>query len=161
MARFHQPTRSGGDVKYFRSIRARLFVLFFALFATVVLLGLTGIWGLSHSNEVSTDVRDRWLPNVRLLGDLNNFTSDYRTAEANTLLAAGAKELEDSLHEIRMLDQAVLRAQSDYEHIRHSSEEAVLYQQFNATWAGYKTLADQVTALSSAGHVSEAAVIYR
>src|SRR5271165_5390222 len=128
MARFHEPTRSG-DVEYFRSIRARFSVLFFALFATVVLLGLTGVWSLSHSNEVSIDVRDRWLPNVRLLGDLNNFTSDYRTAEANSLLAANAKELEDSLHEIRVLDQAVIHAQDGYEHIRHGSEEADLYRQ--------------------------------
>jgi signal transduction histidine kinase len=143
------------------SIRARLSVLFSALFATVLVLGLAGAWSLSHSNEVATDIRKRWLPNVRLLGDLNNFTSDYRTAEANSLLAAGAEDLASSLKDIRTLDQAVIRAQQEYETIRHGPEEAALYREFASTWTLYKTLADEVTALSSAGRNAEAAALYR
>jgi signal transduction histidine kinase len=106
-------------------------------------------------------VRDRWLPNIRLLGDLNNFTSDYRTAEANSLLAASANELTNSLRDIELLDQEVKRTQEGYEHIRHSKEEADRYRQFSATWTRYKSLADQVTALSSDRRNAEAAVIYR
>jgi two-component system OmpR family sensor kinase len=96
-----------------------------------------------------------------LLGDLNNFTSDYRTAEANSLLAASASELANSLREIQLLDQEVRRTQEGYEHILHSKEEADRYRQFSATWTRYKSLADQVTALSSDGRNAEAAVIYR
>jgi signal transduction histidine kinase len=96
-----------------------------------------------------------------LLGDLNNFTSDYRTAEANSLLAANARDLESGLEETRQLDQAILRAQRGYEKIPHDPEEAALYRNFSETWAQYKTIAEQVTALSSAGRNSEAAAIYR
>ena len=131
------------------------------LFATVVLIGLVSVWSLSNSNEVSTDVRDRWLPNTRLLGDLNNFTSDYRTAEADSLLAATPAELADSLHDVQVLDQAVARAQRDYERIPHGAEEADLYRQFSSTWTAYKALADRVTALAASGHKAEAAEIYR
>ena len=151
----------GGDLKYTMSLRARLSLMFFALFATVVVLGLASAWSLSHSNEVATHVRDRWLPNVRLLGDLNNFTSDYRTAEANCLLAASSAELDSSLRAIPLLDQAVLRAQHDYEQIPHGKDEAALYQQFSTTWALYKTIADEVTTLAATGHSAQAAAIYR
>jgi two-component system, OmpR family, sensor kinase len=143
------------------SLRARLSLLFFALFATIAMLGLASAWSLSHANEVTTDLRDRWLPNVRLLGDLNNFTSDYRTAEANSLLAAGSDERNDHLRDMRMLDQAVIRSQHDYEQIHHGAEEAALYQQFSTTWALYKTIAAQVTALSASGHAAEASAMYR
>lgn len=161
MVRFRWLAGSGGDFRYALSLSARLSLMFFMMFATVVVLGLASAWSLSHSNEVSTDVRDRWLPNVRLLGDLNNFTSDDRTAEANTLLAANHEELASRLREIALLDQAVLRAQHDYEQIRHGEEEAALYQEFSTTWARYKTIAEHVTALAAAGRDAEAAVIYR
>jgi signal transduction histidine kinase len=143
------------------SLRRRLSLLFFALFATILVLGLASAWSLSHSNEVSTDIRNRWLPNVRLLGDLNNFTSDYRTAEANSLLAANADDLAASLRDIQTLDQEVIRAQREYETIPHGGEEATLYQQFASIWALYKTIADQVTSLSGAGRGAEAAALYR
>jgi signal transduction histidine kinase len=143
------------------SLRRRLSLLFLALFATILVLGLASAWSLSHSNEVSIDIRTRWLPNVRLLGDLNNFTSDYRTAEANSLLAANADDLAGSLRDIQTLDLEVTRAQREYVTIPHGGEEATLYQQFASTWALYKTIADQVTSLSSAGRGAEAAALYR
>ena len=148
-------------MNYKLSLSGRLSLLFSAVFAAVVVLGLASAWSLSHSNEVYTDVRDRWLPNVRLLGDLNNFTSDYRTAEANSLLAGSPEELANSLQEIRSLDQAVIRAQRDYEQIPHGSDETSLYEEFRTTWELYKTLADRVTALSSAGQTAEGVAIYR
>jgi signal transduction histidine kinase len=161
MFRGRRPPAERRDVTYPRSVRGRLAFLFLTLFATIVLLGLASVWSLSHSNEVSTDVRDRWLPNIRLLGDLNNFTSDYRTAEANSLLAVGGDDLAASLEEISSLDQAIVKTQHDYEKIRHASEEAELYRQFSATWDAYKAIAQQVTALCSAGRSAEGAKIYR
>jgi two-component system OmpR family sensor kinase len=148
-------------MRYWASLKGRLSLVFLLLFATIVSFGLVSVWSLSNSNEVSTDVRDRWLPNTRLLGDLNNFTSDYRTAEADTLLASTPAELSESLHDIQVLDQAVLRAQRSYEAIPHGVEEADLYRQFKATWTIYKSLASEVTALTSSGHATEAAALYR
>jgi two-component system, OmpR family, sensor kinase len=146
---------------YWQSLRGRLSLVFLLLFATIVLLGLASVWSLSNSNEVSKDVRDRWLPNTRLLGDLNNFTSDYRTAEADTLLASTQAGLAETLHDIQVLDQAVTRAQRGYEQIRHDRREAELYQRFSTTWAAYRNLADRVTTLSSSGQNAEAATLYR
>lgn len=153
--------RVGQAVRYTLSLRGRLSLLFSALFATVVILGVASAWSLRHSNEISTDVRERWLPNVRLLGDLNNFTSDYRTAEANCLLAANAGELASRLRDIPILDQAVRRARHDYEQIPHGSDEVAFYREFGATWTEYESIAGEVTGLAAAGHTAEAAAIYR
>lgn len=161
MVRFRRVLGFGGDMTMVLSLRGRLSLLFFALFATIALLGAASAWSLSHANEVTTDLRDRWLPNVRLLGDLNNFTSDYRTAEANSLLAASTEELDAHLRDMRMLDQAVIRSQHDYEQIHHGAEETALYQQFSTTWATYKSIAAQVTNLSALGRAADGTAMYR
>ena len=155
------PSRRPGAMGYWRSLRGRLSLVFLLLFTTIVLLGVVSVWSLSNSNEVSTDVRDRWLPNTRFLGDINNFSSDYRTAEADSLLAANATDFANALQDIEELDQAVLTAQRGYEQVGHAGEEAELYRQFSSTWAAYKKLADQVTLLLSEGHHAEAAALYR
>jgi len=170
-ADLHQDAASGrhrrtgrervAPVKYWESLRGQLSLLFLSLFTTIVVLGLVSVWSLRTSNQASTDVRDRWLPNTRLLSDLNNFTSDYRTAEADSLLASSAAELAETLHDIQGIDRGVMRAQQEYERIRHDDEETGFYRQFSANWASYKTLAEQVTALSAAGRNAEAAALYR
>ncbi|HET6306321.1 MAG TPA: ATP-binding protein [Rhodopila sp.] len=148
-------------MRYPRSLRARLSWMFFGLFATVVVLGAASAWSLHYSNAVATHVRDIWLPSVRLLGDLNNFTSDYRTAEADCLLAASGPELDSSLRAIPLLSQEVRRAQLGYEQIPHGKEEAALYQEFSRTWAAYESIAREVTTLAAAGRTAQAAEIYR
>lgn len=82
-----------GATRYWKSLRGRMSILFLSLFMTITLLGMVGVWSLHTFNEASISVRDRWLPNTRLLGDLNDFTSDYRTAEADSQLARSAEEL--------------------------------------------------------------------
>jgi two-component system OmpR family sensor kinase len=148
------------SMRYFASLRGRLSLVSGLLFLVIVVLGLAGIWGLSDFNAVTKEVRDRWLPDTRLLGDLNNFTSDYRAAEANCLLASTPAEFNDSLHDIALLRQAVLRAQHGYEQIRHGADEAQLYRAFDLAWNSYVALADRVIALASAGHRSDAVTLY-
>lgn len=148
-------------MRYWQSLSGRLSLLFFVLFATIMVLGLASAWSLRKSNEVATDVRDRWLPNTRLLGDLNNFTSDYRTAEADSLLASTAAGRAETLRDMQALDQAITRAQQEYGRIRHDAQKSELYRKFSSTWAAYKASADEVIALSSAGRNAEAGSLYR
>ena len=67
-----------------------VFLLFFLL---VVVLGLFSIWRLSNFNRLSADVAEIWLPKTRALGDLNNFTSDFRAIEGSDLLSSDPSEI--------------------------------------------------------------------
>ena len=60
------------------SIRFHLAAVFLLFFLLVVVLGSFSIWRLGNFNRLSTDVAEVWLPTTRALGDLNNFTSDFR-----------------------------------------------------------------------------------
>ena len=70
------------------SIRFHLTAVFLVFFLLVVVLGLFSIWRLSNFNRLSADVAELWLPNTRVLGDLNNFTSDFRAIEGSNLLSS-------------------------------------------------------------------------
>ena len=71
-----------------RSIRFHLTLVFLFFFLLVVILGLFSISRLSNFNSLSADIAELWLPNTRVLGDLNNFTSDFRAIEGSNLLSS-------------------------------------------------------------------------
>src|ERR1700689_4465792 len=71
-----------------QSIRSHLAAVFLLFFALVVILGAFSIWRLSNFDALSADVAEVWLPTTRALGDLNNYTSDFRAFEGGELLSS-------------------------------------------------------------------------
>lgn len=130
-----------------RSLNFLLSLVFLFFFLLVTVLGLFSIERLSEFNRSSADVRDIWLPATRFIGDLNNFTSDFRAAEGRHLLSSTSMESAASKKEIEDLGQAVVQAQNGYERLRHSSETSSQYAQFKQKWLEYRNVADQVLQL--------------
>ncbi len=143
-----------------RSIAFHLVLVFFFFFLLVIVLGLFSIGRLSDFNRVSADVRDIWLPSTRFLGDLNNFTSDFRAAEGTNLLAANAADFEANENELARLDQSIAQAQRGYERLNHSALEIELYARFQDRWSRYRTIADRIVARSPADRKSDAVQVY-
>jgi two-component system OmpR family sensor kinase len=143
-----------------RSIRVgltRVFVLFLSL---VMLLGFFSIQELGAVNKVSAEIRDRWLQSTRVLGDLNNYTSDARAAEASRLLArdAGQRAIVDA--QIDQLNRTIARSDRDYRQIVHDEDEIRLYGRFARAWGGYNAIAHRVFDLSRHNHADAAAALY-
>src|ERR1700722_757376 len=109
-----------------RSIRFHLSVVFIFFFLLIFFLGMLSIARLRDFNNVSADIADVWLPNTRVLGDLNNYTSDFRAAEGNNLLSSDTAASESIEQEMVDLDRAVSQAQGSHERIRHGTEERAL-----------------------------------
>jgi two-component system OmpR family sensor kinase len=144
-----------------RSLNILLSSVFLFFFLLVTVLGLFSIERLSEFNRSSADVRDIWLPSTRLIGDLNNYTSDFRAAEGRHLLSSTSMESAVSTKEMGDLGQAVVLAQNGYENLRHSSEISSQYAQFKQKWREYRKVVDQVLQLYTAGQKSEAIDLYR
>jgi signal transduction histidine kinase len=142
------------------SVRARLYSVFALLFILVIGLGVVGIERLSDVNHVSEVIRNHWLRDTRVLGDLSNYMSDYRTAEATYLLSSTPLEFAASEKEIAALRATVAGSQRAYEEISQDPSEAILYTQFAQAWADYQAVAVQVIALARTGHTPEAVVLY-
>jgi signal transduction histidine kinase len=135
--------------------------VFLVFFSLVVVLGLFSIWRLSNFNGLSADVAEVWLPNTRVLGDLNNFTSDFRAIEGSNLLSSDASEIEATEKEMAGLDRSIAEAERGFERIRHDATEDGLYGRFKQHWNDYRTIVNQILVLSRTNRKTEALAIYR
>jgi two-component system OmpR family sensor kinase len=148
--------RPGGP----RSIRILLSAASLLFLLLVIGLGAFSMQRLSDVNRVSDEIRNQWLQDIRLIGDLNNYMSDYRAGEGTHLLSNTAAELAASEKEIAALNAQVIRAQRSYESQPHEAAEQKLYDEFAREWAEYKIIATQVLALSHAGAKPDAVAMY-
>jgi two-component system, OmpR family, sensor kinase len=141
------------------SIRFHLSVVFIFFFLLIIFLGMLSIARLRDFNNVAASIADVWLPNTSVLGDLNNYTSDFRAAEGDDLLAPGT-ERESIEQEMADLDRIISEAQVSYERIRHDTEERALYTRFRERWNDYRVVVNQMLELSRSGRKAEAIATY-
>jgi signal transduction histidine kinase len=144
-----------------RSVQARLSLISIMLFALIAGFGGLTINLFNGFNQQSDELRERWLPSTRLLGDLNNHTSDYRTAESDCLLASGPAERAAQLAVVVKTAGLVADAQRGWEKVRHTDAELSLYADFVAHWNAYRQIAARVLDLASAGRQADAVTLYR
>jgi two-component system, OmpR family, sensor kinase len=130
-----------------QSIRARLFVVFLLLFLLVMFLGLQSLDSLSYSNEVSGQVRIRWLPSTRALGDLNNFTTDFPAAVTALLRSRNESERGALSAQVASLDHRIAAAEYAYRQVHHDRTEDELYRSFEMQWSAYRNLVAQIESL--------------
>jgi signal transduction histidine kinase len=143
-----------------RSLRFHLALVFLFFFLLVVILGLFSISRLRNFNSLSADIAEVWLPNTRVLGDLNNFTSDFRAIEGSNLLSLQSSQITATEKEMEELDRSIAQAERSYEQIRHDTAESKLYAQFKERWNDYRKTVNQMLALSRTNRKAEAITIY-
>ncbi len=143
-----------------RSIRLHLAAVFMLFFALVAGLGAFSMWRLANFNSLSADVAEVWLPTTRALGDLNNYTSDFRAFEGSALLTSDPDEIAATEKQMMELDRTIAAAERNFERIRHDAAEAALYDQFKARWNAYRSVVNQMLMLSHDRRRDEALQIY-
>ncbi|SIO61409.1 HAMP domain-containing protein [Bradyrhizobium erythrophlei] len=141
-----------------RSQLASVFVFFFLLAGT---LGLFSISQLSSFNRLSANVAEVWLPTTRTLGDLNNFTSDFRAIEGSYLLSSEPPEIVATEKEMEELDRLIAQAERSFEQVRHDATEDDLYAKFKDRWNDYRKIVNQMLDFSRSNRKAEAIAIHR
>jgi two-component system, OmpR family, sensor kinase len=134
--------------------------VFAILLVLVAGLGAFSIARLADVNRESEVIRNHWLQATRTLGDISNYMSDYRTAEASFLLSSTSLERAASEKEISGLQAIVALSQRAYEGVPHESSEIALYAQFASQWLAYQAVAAQVLALARSGRAGDSVVLY-
>jgi two-component system, OmpR family, sensor kinase len=142
------------------SIRVHLTGVLLIFFLLVAVLGSFSIWRLNNFNRLSADVAELWLPTTRVLGDLNNFTSDFRAIEGSNLLSSDEAEVAATERQLAELDRSIAEAQRSFERIRHDAAEDGHYKRFKEHWSEYRTIVNRILALSRASRKAEAQEIY-
>ena len=144
-----------------RSLKFQLSAVFLSFFSLLLFLGLFSLAELSDVNAASVELRAHWLESTRVLGDLNNYTSDYRAAEATHLQADTDQLIAMTDGEIAKLEQVIELAQKAYLSIPHDPGEQQLYARFAEHWLAYKAIAAQVLALSRQGDKIASSSLYK
>jgi signal transduction histidine kinase len=143
-----------------QSIRTHLAAVFLLFFALVVVLGSFSIWRLSNFDLLSADVAEIWLPTTRALGDLNNFTSDFRAIEGSNLLSSEPSQAAATERQMADLDRTIADAEREFERIRHDAAEDELYALFKTRWSAYRSIVNRMLALSRSNRKDDALQIY-
>jgi signal transduction histidine kinase len=143
-----------------QSIRFHLAAVFLLFFALVVVLGSFSIWRLANFNLSSADVAEVWLPTTRALGDLNNYTSDFRAFEGGALLASSPSDAAATEKEMEELDRTIAEAERNFERIRHDAAEDGLYDRFKEDWNDYRGIVNQMLVLARTDRRDDALRIY-
>ncbi len=123
-----------------RSIRVRLSLVFLFLFLLVIVLGIEALGSLSYVNDSAAQIRSRWLPSTRALGDITNLTTDFPAAEAASIRAGSASERAQALRQMADLDRGIAAAQLAYRQIHHDAAEDELYGRFELKWRAYRNV---------------------
>jgi two-component system OmpR family sensor kinase len=154
------PPQRFGSTRQPRSIRHHLAGVFMIFFLLVCVLGSFSIWRLSNFNRLSANVAEVWLPTTRMLGDLNNFTSDFRAIEGSNLLSADADATAASETDMADLDRNIAQAERGFEQIPHDAAENALYSEFKQHWSDYRAIVNQMLTLSRSNRKPDAIAIY-
>jgi len=129
------------------SIKARLSLVFLFFFLLAIVLGLESLRSLNYVNDASAQIRVRWLPSTRALGDLNNLTTDFPAAETAMLRASSESERATTEQQMADLDRGIAAAQLAYRQIRHDATEIDLYTRFESRWSEYRSRVARVQSL--------------
>ena len=142
------------------SIRSRFTKSSAVFLCLIAVLSLVSFWRLRDYNSISSEIQNRFLPNTRYLGDINNFTSDFRANEATSLLAVVPKQVDDCLNEEIGLVRRIAEAEAAYLRVPHTPDETALYTRFDKQWRDYRRIADTVIQLAIKNHTAEATKLY-
>ena len=142
------------------SIRIHLAAVFLLFFALIAVLGMFNLLRLRNFNLLSAEVAEIWLPTMRAVGDLNNYTSDFRAIEGGNLLASDAAGVAASEKNMAGLDRSIAGSERAFEAISHDVAVETLYRDFVARWAAYRVIVNQMLDLSRSGQKSAALAIY-
>ncbi|WP_052321561.1 sensor histidine kinase [Ralstonia sp. A12] len=149
-----------GSPSILRPIRVRLSLVFVTFLLLVIGVGAFSIDQLASFHSVSAQISGRWLQNSRILGDLNNYISDYRAAEGDFLIASSRADLRAADQQIATLDDLITASQARYDKIEHDAAERELYSQFVVQWNMYRELAKRLMISAKAGEVKGATQLY-
>ena len=141
-------------------VRTRVSRVLLFVIVVVALAGSFGIWRLTDYRTYADDLRDVFFRSTEYLGDLNNYTSDFRADEGALLLARRPDDLPAIVRDMAGLDARINQAWRNYRAIGHDPRERAAEALFETRWTTYRALVDRVIARISAGQGDAAREIY-
>jgi methyl-accepting chemotaxis protein len=130
------------------SIRTKITVVVALLLVAMTGLGIIAVRSMKAVNTSAAEIQSGWLPNIRLLGELQKNVVQNRSVSRAYLLADTAEGKEA----VAKRYDGFLRIQTDlrekYEKLIKSRDERALYDEWSRQWERFQKGTDEVWALS-------------
>ena len=130
------------------SIRAKITAVVALLLVAVTGMGLLAVRNMRAINASTVDIDTKWLPSVRVLGDLRAGLLTFRNVVREHMLAESVQDKEAAEKILATVIEGDLKIRQSYESLISSSEERALYSEWVRLWESYKKGTEEVMALS-------------
>jgi two-component system OmpR family sensor kinase len=141
------------SLSWFRSsLSARLAVAALAFVCAVVIVHTLSLDRLFVADQVSREVRDRWIDSIRLLGDLNGAISDVWETEAEVLLSRDSGTRDARAGRLDALIGRAAKTMEDYASLARDEGERQAVDRFSRHWSEHVAAARRVLALAQEGN---------
>ncbi len=140
-----------------RSVPAKLAFIALLLVVAVVLVRALSLGSLESVDVASSEIRNRWLELIQVLGNLRHHVARVRTEEAELLL--GGDTAERAKEVAKYVDFAA-KDIADYRAIAHDADETNAFETFAVDWQEHLKREQELTALQGSGRTREAIVLF-
>ena len=130
------------------SIRAKITIVISFLLLAMTGMGLLAVSKMQMMNANAADLKDNWLPSVRVLGALRATTIDYRNLTRAHILAETPEQLAAADAGIEKISKRILDQRAEYEKMISSAEERAIYGDWSREWGSYLSRTQEIYALN-------------
>lgn len=141
---------------YNLKISTKLLTSFMLVLMLTAGMGVFAIVQLQQVNSTSTEMKENWIPSIRIASSMRFYASQYRTRELRNVLADEPQEkasLETLAGESRREIEAGIQ---DYKRLVSSENERQIYQSVIDDWTMYSKLSQSAFELSRSDRAQEA-----
>lgn len=139
-----------------RSAPAKLAFIAILFVASVVLVRSLSLGSLVNVDIASSEIRNRWLESIQILGNLRHHVARVRTEEAELLLGGAQDKVSDVERYMKLAEEDV----AAYRAIEHDADEMKAFDVFASDWQTHLAQVKTLTGLVANGKSQEAASFF-
>jgi methyl-accepting chemotaxis protein len=129
------------------SITAKMSSAFLALLIIMASIGLFATIKIGAVNDLSMEMRSRWLPATQLIGDLHAYMWQFRVQQSNHIAAVTPAETEKAKKLMRNESNAILETLNDYKRFLGDKDQKYLFADLEKNWLEYQQTNEKLTGL--------------
>ncbi|HEY0331704.1 MAG TPA: methyl-accepting chemotaxis protein [Rhodopseudomonas sp.] len=130
------------------SIRAKITTVVAFLLLAMTGIGLLAVSNMRAINATAVEIQTKWMPSVRILGDLRGGLFTYRNMVREHMLSETAQSKAATEQRLSKLMEQIAEIRRDYEKLLTTPAERAIYQEWATMWANFEKGNEEVMALS-------------
>ncbi len=145
-------------MSWFNNLRTfvKLMLAFSVLLALTLVMGLFAVSELAQVNETSTVMEVRWMPSVKIAGELESQCGLFRRSELQHVLSTDETVMADYEKRMADVEAAIEKAAAELGRLSADPEDKRLLADFQSGWKTYRDISAKLLVLSRQNRTEEA-----